>query len=88
MANYAIGVMNGNWRNHWNDRDLAPTGTTLPIRRQLEIELEVWEGALKQTGFPNIVERATLRVAAIKQKLLILDAIDEIIARNSGSVIS
>lgn len=80
---HAIGVMNGNWRHRWDDRDLAPTGTTIPIREQLENQLKLAEQKLKNgADFPEMVASAELRIAELKTKLALLDRIESILARN------
>lgn len=65
---------------HFDDLNIPHNPT---LREKLEAALWVAENGMKQTDFPEIVERATLRAASLKTKLALLDAIEAIIARQS-----
>ena len=53
------------------------------LREKLNAELFAAENGMKQTDFPEIVERSKLRAASIKTKLALLDAIEFIASKNT-----
>jgi len=66
----AVGVLNGNWKTHWQD-ELQTESVRLPLRREIEIALKVAESMMVQ-DFPSIVEQGTKRAEELREQLRIL----------------
>lgn len=50
MKHHAIGALNGNWRNRWNDPDTASTGIILPSHDLDEWRILEHRKYVQQTG--------------------------------------